>query len=125
MKPLRVAIDTSIFENVHYAFDGHDLGILKKHVVDGKIAGLLISDIVIEEAKSHFDEKAKVLSSKVTSLINSREYKFFAPTSSVRRMGIRQIDAEQVAKEQFALFNKFLKETKTTKLKSEDRKSVV
>ena len=87
MKPLRVAIDTSIFENVHYAFDGHDLGILKKHVADGKIAGLLISDIVIEEAKSHFDEKAKVLSSKVTSLINSREYKFFAPTSSVRRMG--------------------------------------
>ena len=122
MKPLRVAIDTSIFENVHYAFDGHDLGILKKHVEDGKIAGLLISDIVIEEAKSHFGEKAKVLSSKVTSLINSREYKFFASTNSVRKMGISQIDAEQVAKEKFALFNKFLRETKTTKLKSDSVK---
>ena len=54
MKPIRVAIDTSIFEKVHYGFDEHDLSILKKHVEDSKIAGLLISDIVIEEARTHF-----------------------------------------------------------------------
>lgn len=29
MNPLRVVIDTSIFENANYLFDGHDLGILK------------------------------------------------------------------------------------------------
>ncbi len=118
MKPIRVAIDTSIFEKVHYGFDEHDLSILKKHVEDGKIAGLLISDIVIEEARSHFYKTADSISKKVNAFIDSREYKFFASTKSIKKAGLKPINAEDVAKEQFELFKKYLRATKTTTLNS-------
>ena len=118
MKPLRVAIDTSIFEKVHYGFCEHDLSILKKHVNDGKIAGLLISDIVIEEAKSHFYKTADSISKKVNAFIASREYKFFESTKSIKKAGLKPIDAAAVAADEFALFQKYLRDTKTIKLDS-------
>lgn len=118
MKPLRVAIDTSIFENANYLFDGHDLSILKKHVIDGKIEGLIISDVVLEEAKRHFLERAKEVNNKISKVVGSRDYNCFAHTPSIKRLKINPIAPEQMAREQNGLFLKYLKETKMTKLKS-------
>lgn len=75
-------------------------------MIDGKIEGLLISDIVIQEARSHFNEKAKALNEKIAKVVSAREYKFFASTDSVKKAGLKPIDAAKAVKEQFALFTK-------------------
>ena len=75
MKPFRVAIDTSILEQAQYSFNVGDLNILKKHVDDGIISELLISDIVIEEVKNHFIKNSEDISARISSLINCREFR--------------------------------------------------
>lgn len=112
-RPLIVTIDTSIFETAKYAFgDQDDLGILKKHIQDGNVAGLMISDIVVEESKKHFHEKAEDLNTKLESLIGSREYQVLGGTKTISKMGLVSIDVDKVANEAFAMFKKYLKDTK-------------
>lgn len=117
MKPILVALDTNVFETGNYFFGGDsDLGILKKHIDDGRIAGLFICDIVIEEAKKHFREKAKEINKKVSVIRNSREWKGLSSAKSLMEY-VQPVDEVKIVEEMGEAFDKYLADTKTQIIK--------
>ena len=117
IQPLLVALDTNVFENGNYFFGGNsDLGILKKHIDDGKIAGLLICDIVIQEAKKHFDSKAKEINKKVQTIRSSREWKGLSSAKSLTDY-VLPIDEAKIVKEMEEAFDTYLLDTKAQIIK--------
>ena len=120
MKPILVALDTNVFETGNYFFGGDsDLGILKKHIDDGRIAGLFICDIVIEEAKKHFREKAKEINKKVSVIRNSREWKGLSSAKSLMEY-VQPVDEVKIVEELGEAFDKYLADTKTQIIKNAD-----
>lgn len=63
--PITITIDTNVFDSVKYDMsDGSKLQILLKHVKDGKVK-LVLSDIVLEESKTHLERITRSLCASI------------------------------------------------------------
>ena len=75
IKPLIVALDTNVFDNANYFYDGLDLDILKQYIDDGVIGKLIISDVVVRECKRHLSETAENLAEDFATKFDSLDWK--------------------------------------------------
>lgn len=113
--PIYVTIDTNVFDAAKYDFsEGSSLSLLAKYVQKGKIR-VILSDIVIREAKKHMAEQAKKLCGtakklRTEALKQSSEY-------LINQIGLSRLleivkDTKEIQDTSTALFDKFLIDVK-------------
>ena len=110
IEPLTIIVDTNVFDEANYLFEGMDLGILKQYVSDGVIGELIISDIMVRECKRHLKEGAEELVEKFNDKIFAN--RLWTRVERIGKLGdMRQmLDKKAIAEELIKSFDKYLED---------------
>ena len=120
--PINVTIDTNIFDAAKYNFgENSTLNLLSNHVKNGKIK-VVLSEIVIREARAHISKQVEAVCGIVKKL--KKEVLKESTECLVKYIGLGNVleietDKDNMIKKAYELFEKFLINIKAEELKTD------